>query len=242
MRRCNRQPAPLFPRHSSLAFVGLASPERAIVYAGDLWPRRPQAWLAGTRNVVLPYISLEDPVRTLSLVLALALASPLLASDATAQKPAVSQPVAATSSSAKSSTAKASTATRALHEHPVLVRMLEKNNALRRSLGLPPHRISPALTKAAQDHAWYMAKTGAFSHHANGGPMLRAQRYGYRNLVRENIAMGQINVDHVFSSWRSSSGHWANITSSTRDAGFGYAIGPDGSRYWVAVYGDGDNR
>jgi uncharacterized protein YkwD len=130
----------------------------------------------------------------------------------------------------------------ALHEHPTLVKMLDRNNALRRAVGLPPHRISPALTKAAQNHAWYMAHSGAFSHESNGGPMYRAQRYGYRNLVRENIAMGQFDVSHVFSSWQSSGGHWANIASGTRDAGFGYAIGPDGSTYWVAVYGDGDNR
>jgi uncharacterized protein YkwD len=129
-----------------------------------------------------------------------------------------------------------------LHEHPTLVKMLQRNNSLRQAAGLAPHRISPALTRAAQNHAWFMARTGAFSHESNGGPMFRAQRYGYRNLVRENIAMGQMNVSHAFSSWQSSGGHWANITSSTRDAGFGFAIGPDGSTYWVAVYGDGDNR
>jgi uncharacterized protein YkwD len=144
----------------------------------------------------------------------------------------------ATAASAKLPTPKKA----ALHEHPTLVKMLARNNSLRQSIGLRPHRISPALTKAAQDHAWYMARSGAFSHESNGGPMYRAQRYGYRNLVRENIAMGQVNVSHAFSSWQSSGGHWANITSPTRDAGFGYAIGPDGARYWVAVYGDGDNR
>ncbi len=174
----------------------------------------------------------EDPVRTLSLVLGLALASAVLAGEATTDTPTTSKTVAAKTPTPKS----------ALHEHPTLVRMLERNNRLRQSMGLPPHRVSPALTRAAQNHAWYMANTGAFSHDSNGGPMSRAQRYGYRNLVRENIAMGQVNVEHAFSSWRSSGGHWANITSGTRDAGFGYAIGRDGSRYWVAVYGDGDNR
>lgn len=166
-------------------------------------------------------------MRTFSFVAIVLSATGLVAADATvtttaSKTPAVQSP--------------------ALHEHPTLVKMLERNNALRKSRGLPPHRISPALTKAAQNHAWFMARTGAFSHESNGGPMSRAQRYGYRNLVRENIAMGQTNVDHAFSSWQSSGGHWANITSSTRDAGFGYAIGPNGATYWVAVYGDGDNR
>jgi uncharacterized protein YkwD len=172
-------------------------------------------------------------MRITALVLTLAVAASALAAE----------PTGATSTAANTVTAnKPEVEKPLLHEHPTLVQMLQRNNALRRAVGLSPHRISPALTKAAQNHAWYMAHSGAFSHESNGGPMYRAQRYGYRNLVRENIAMGQSNVSHVFSSWQSSGGHWANIASGTRDAGFGYAIGPDGSTYWVAVYGDGDSR
>jgi uncharacterized protein YkwD len=171
-------------------------------------------------------------MRSTALILALGLATTAIAADR----------LPATSTAAANVPSTTPTAKPQLHEHPTLVRMLERNNALRRAVGLPPHRISPALTKAAQDHAWYMARSGAFSHDANGGPMYRAQRYGYRNLVRENIAMGQTSISEAFSGWQSSSGHWANIASGTRDAGFGYAISPDGSRYWVAVYGDGDNR
>ena len=125
-----------------------------------------------------------------------------------------------------------------LHEHPTLVRMLDENNRLRASVGLSPQQISPELTKAAQDHARYMARTGNFSHHSNGGPQGRAVRYGFQGFAGENIAMGQPTVASAFSSWRSSSGHWANITSGTTLAGFGYAIAPSGSTYWVAVYGN----
>jgi uncharacterized protein YkwD len=167
-------------------------------------------------------------MRTVSLFLGLALAAIV-----TANEPV--QPVASKASLPQVQ----KPAKPALHEHPTLVSMLQRNNAMRQSMGLPPHRMSPALTKAAQDHAWFMARTRAFSHESNGGPMFRAQRYGYRGLVRENIAMGQFNVSHVFGDWRASGGHWANITSPTRDAGFGYAVGPDGSGYWVALYGDG---
>jgi uncharacterized protein YkwD len=124
-----------------------------------------------------------------------------------------------------------------LHEHPTLVRMLEENNRLRASVGLPPHQISPELTKAAQDHAWYMARTGNFSHHSNGGPMARASRHGAYGFAGENIAMGQTTISSVFQSWRSSPGHWSNIISRTSLAGFGYGISPSGERYWVAVYG-----
>lgn len=125
-----------------------------------------------------------------------------------------------------------------LHEHPTLVRMLRENNRLRRSVGLPAQRMSPELTKAAQDHARFMARTGNFSHQSNGGPVRRALRYGFRAFRGENIAMGQPTVVSAFSSWRSSSGHWANITSNSSVAGFGYAVADSGATYWVAMYGD----
>jgi uncharacterized protein YkwD len=125
-----------------------------------------------------------------------------------------------------------------LHEQPTIVQMLAANNRLRASVGRAPQTLSPALTKAAQDHAWYMARTGDFSHHSNGGPSGRAARHGFGGLASENIAMGQPTVSSVFQSWRTSSGHWANIISSARVAGFGYAVGSDGNAYWVGMYGN----
>src|SRR5687768_5966348 len=65
---------------------------------------------------------------------------------------------------------------RPLHEHPTLLGMLGRNNMIRSRMGLRPHRMNPALTRAAQDHANYMAATGSFSHYTNGGPQYRAQR------------------------------------------------------------------
>jgi uncharacterized protein YkwD len=124
-----------------------------------------------------------------------------------------------------------------LHDHPKIVRMWERSNALREQVGLMPHRLNPELTKAAQDHAWYMARSGDFSHYSNRGPSGRAVKYGYRGGVCENIAMGQGSVQAAFVAWRNSGGHWANITSGTIDAGFGYAVSRSGAPYWVAVYG-----
>lgn len=128
-------------------------------------------------------------------------------------------------------------ADRPLHEHPTLLKMLARNNQLRQNRGLRPHRINPALTKAAQDHAAYMARTRVFSHYSNGGPGGRAVRHGFGAGVMENIGYGYGNVEHAFSGWYNSSGHWANMMSNTSDAGFGYAVSPDGTPYWVAVYG-----
>jgi hypothetical protein len=126
-----------------------------------------------------------------------------------------------------------------LHEHPTLQRMLTRSNELRRGVGLRPHRMSPELTKAAQDQANYMANTGSFSHYSNGGPWGRALRHRFfGGNVRENIAMGQGSVPHVFNTWRNSGGHWASIVSNTDEAGFGYAVGSGGTPYWVAVYGN----
>ncbi len=122
-------------------------------------------------------------------------------------------------------------------EPVVAEQMLQRNNELRASVGLTPHQLSAELNKAAQDHAEYMARTGQFSHYVNGGPSDRAARHGYSGSVRENIAMGYGSVGSAFAGWQSSGGHWASIVSGTADAGFGYAVGPGGTPYWVGVYG-----
>jgi Cysteine-rich secretory protein family len=133
-------------------------------------------------------------------------------------------------------TTKAATAARPLHRHATLFGMLRRSNDVRRRLGLRPHRINPALTKAAQDHANYMAQTGQFSHYTNGGPQYRAGKYGFRGGVLENIAYGTRSVNSTFDMWVGSGGHYASIVSGTTDAGFGYAIAPNGQCYWVGVY------
>jgi hypothetical protein len=127
---------------------------------------------------------------------------------------------------------------RPLHRHPVLFGMLVRNNNIRRRVGLFPHRMNPALVAAAQDHANYMARTGQFSHYTNGSPQSRANRYGFGGGVLENIATGG-GVDTAFGMWQGSGAHYASIVSGTTDAGFGYAIGPNGATYFVGIYGTG---
>ena len=125
----------------------------------------------------------------------------------------------------------------ALHHHPTLLKMLQANNELRDGVGLAAQRISPELTKAAQDHALFMARTGNFSHGSNGGSNARAKRYGYPGRVRENIAMGHSTISEAFRGWRNSGGHWASIISPATEVGFGYAVNSRGTAYWVGVYG-----
>ena len=124
-----------------------------------------------------------------------------------------------------------------LHRNGTLFGMLTRNNNMRRRVGLLPHRMNPALTLAAQDHANYMARTAQFSHYTNGGPQGRASRFGFRGGVRENIAMsGAGGLDHAFAMWQNSGAHYASIVSGTTDAGFGYAVSSGGTAYFVGVY------
>jgi uncharacterized protein YkwD len=125
---------------------------------------------------------------------------------------------------------------RLFHRQPIFLGMLRRNNDIRRRAGLFPHRINPALTAAAQDHANYMARTGQFSHYTNGGPQYRANKFGFRGGVRENIAYGTRSIDGAFNMWQNSGAHYASIVSGTSEAGFGYAVGAGGQVYWVGVY------
>lgn len=126
-----------------------------------------------------------------------------------------------------------------LHEHETIQSMLKENNKIRNKLMLSEHKISPILTKAAQDHAQYMAKTGDFEHISkdNGSPGIRAARYGYSGVVRENLGRAYKSVDVVFLEWTKSESHMKSITGDFTEVGFGYAVSEDGIGYWVALYG-----
>src|SRR5262245_53681050 len=143
-----------------------------------------------------------------------------------------------TTTGGSGSQAQATQQVRPLHRHPTLFGMLVRNNNIRRRVGLFPHRMNPALAAAAQDHANYMARTGQFSHYTNGGPQGRAYKYGFGGGVLENIATGG-GVDTAFSMWQASGAHYSSMVSHTTDAGFGYAVGPNGASYFVGIYGSG---
>lgn len=128
-------------------------------------------------------------------------------------------------------------------DHPTIKAMFAKNNELRKSHKMPEHFQSEPLTKAAQDHAWYMARMHDkgdedFNHRGNNGsPGVRAGRYEFEGSVKENIARGYKSIEKTFLAWEESEDHKDAIYSDTTEAGFGYAIAKDGTTYWVAVYG-----
>lgn len=128
-------------------------------------------------------------------------------------------------------------------EHPTIKLMFSFNNDLRDHRGKSQHKISTTLTKAAQDHAWYMARMHDkdeedFNHRGNNGtPGQRAARYNFEGSVKENIARGYKSVSKAFEAWQESATHREAIFSDTTEAGFGYAVASDGTTYWVALYG-----
>ena len=164
--------------------------------------------------------------RSILWIAAISLASVSVADDAAKTGPATSE----------GSSTQSASQDRPLHRHPTLFGMLVRNNNIRRRVGLRPHRMNPALAAAAQDHANYMARTGQFSHYVNLGPQGRANKYGFGGGVLENIATGG-GLDNAFSMWTASGAHYASIVSGTTEAGFGYAVGPNGGTYFVGIYG-----
>jgi len=123
-----------------------------------------------------------------------------------------------------------------IHERPIIVEMLKNNNEYRKGKKLKPMKISPELTKAAQGHADFMARTGGYGHYTNGSPAQRAANAGFSGYRRENIAAGQTTVKAAFAIWIGSTPHRANLESNTTHCGFGFS-NERGWPYWVAMYG-----
>jgi uncharacterized protein YkwD len=146
-------------------------------------------------------------------------------------------------STAASTAAKAETTKKAarcpLHEHPTILKMLKENNRVRAEYGLAAQKINAELTKACQDHANYMARTGDYNHGGNGGMMNRAWRYNYKGAVGgEILHAGPLTIGGAFQGWIWSPSHRAILLGRTTEAGFGYAVSANGTPYWVGLYGD----
>jgi uncharacterized protein YkwD len=134
--------------------------------------------------------------------------------------------------------------TESLQDHPTLQKMHRLSNQLRQEHHLATCTLSPQLTQAAQDHAWYMARCHDrdeedFEHRGgNSSPGRRAARYAYEGVVTENLARGYNSIPEVFQAWQNSPAHRAALFSASHDAGFGYAVAKDGTTYWVGLYGN----
>jgi uncharacterized protein YkwD len=100
-------------------------------------------------------------------------------------------------------------------------RVVDLTNAFRRQENLPPTGPAPQLASAARYFADFMARTGKFSHTADGSePAARAKRFGYDYcIVSENIAYvfsseGTDTAElarRVVEGWQKSPGHRKNM-------------------------------
>ena len=101
-------------------------------------------------------------------------------------------------------------------------------NAVRARSGLNLLVADRRLNAAARDHSADMVARGYFSHTSPEGdsPSDRAQAAGYPAGAGENIAASSAGTAiSVFSLWRASSGHNANLLGSYSAIGLGAAPG-----------------
>ena len=121
--------------------------------------------------------------------------------------------------------------------------IVQQTNAERARAGATSLRSSSRLMQAAQLHAEQMARLGRLEHVLSGAqyprPEDRLAAAGYQwSSYAENIAMGQSSAATVMDSWMRSSGHRANILStSNTEIGVGFARDSAGRPYWVQVFG-----
>lgn len=114
--------------------------------------------------------------------------------------------------------------------HAVVVTIMLAVDTTRSDNGLPTLKQNRPLMDAACEHAYYMARTGDFSH---GDVQGRAAKAGYKGLVWENIAYGGDPVD----SWLDSPAHLQNILANAKDIGVACAVDKNGKHYYVLVIG-----
>ena len=113
-------------------------------------------------------------------------------------------------------------------------------NQERAENGLNALSYDGALGKLAQMKAEDMAENNYFSHqsptYGSAFDMMKEYGVSYRS-AGENIARGQKTPSSVMDSWMNSSGHRANILSSSYSSiGVGYAVADDGRAYWVQIF------
>jgi len=100
--------------------------------------------------------------------------------------------------------------------------------------GTAPVTQNAALQAAAEAHALDLAARAGLSHTGRDGSsvMDRIARTGYQACFgAENIARGQPSIEAVFTSWRNSPGHYANMVN-VQARHFGFARSGD---VWVLV-------
>lgn len=122
--------------------------------------------------------------------------------------------------------------------------LLPRVNSLRASKGLPRYAPHASLTAAADNHARWMADSGAIAHYQpdGSGPRTRALNAGFpSDWISENIYRGASALT-AWEWWLNSPIHYAGIVSPNYDKiGIGSASGAHGNTY-VLVFGNSTGR
>jgi hypothetical protein len=124
--------------------------------------------------------------------------------------------------------------------------ILVLTNEVRREAKLGQVAPSAVLAKAARAYAEYLARTGQFSHTADGKePAKRAEAAGYRYCeIGENLALHQDSrgfeardlASKAMTGWINSPGHRANIMAPhVTEIGIGVAKASDADPKYIAV-------
>jgi hypothetical protein len=128
----------------------------------------------------------------------------------------------------------------------VEIAIIEMTNAFRRENQLATVVPNARLTETARAYANYLAKSGKFSHTADGrGPADRTQAFGYRHcFVGENLAL---NLDsrgfqtrrlafEAVDGWKKSPSHRANMLQGhVVEIGVGVVQAPDANPKFISV-------
>jgi uncharacterized YkwD family protein len=113
-------------------------------------------------------------------------------------------------------------------------------NQERAKNGLKPLMANWELSRVARYKAMDMRDKNYFSHTSPtyGDPFTMMKNFGIAyTAAAENIAAGQKTPQEVVQSWMNSSGHRANILSTTyTQIGAGYAQGGSYGYYWVQQF------
>lgn len=119
-------------------------------------------------------------------------------------------------------------------------KVAEQVNQLRADLGLSQLTIDPVLMETAMLRAAECAVHYSSSHtRPNGTRCFTAFPNRGRTYMAENIAAGYTSPDAVMNGWTNSSGHYANMTSTSVNAigvGCFYA---NGTYYWAQCFTGG---
>ena len=123
--------------------------------------------------------------------------------------------------------------------------IIEITNTVRADAKLNPVVVSPQLTTAARTYAELLARTGQFSHEADGKLSDRTQRAGYQHCtIAENLAMHKDSrgfetralAVSAMEGWLNSPGHRKNLmTTEVTQIGVAVAKAPDGDPKYIAV-------